>query len=210
MIDRLIIPVQNALLAPSARGLSGLGVTANQVTLAGFGLGVAAFVALAFGGFKLALGLILLNRLADGLDGAVARWQGPTDRGAFFDIACDFLFYALVPLGFALSDPGQNALAAAVLITAFVGTGSSFLAFATIAAKRGMTAGDYPTKGIHYVGGLTEGFETIALFVVMCLWPGAFPFLAYLFATLCLITTFLRWQMGWQTFTTTNTTKRTL
>ncbi|MGB5868594.1 MAG: CDP-alcohol phosphatidyltransferase family protein [Albidovulum sp.] len=209
MIDRFIVPLQETVLAPVAQGLSARGVSADQVTLTGFGAGVAGVVALAFGWYHLALVLILMNRVADGLDGALARLQGPSDRGAFLDIACDFLFYALVPLGFALADPGQNALAAAVLIAAFVGTGSSFLAFASIAAKRGMAAGDYPTKGIHYIGGLTEGAETIAVFAAMCLWPAAFPILAYLFAALCLITTLTRWHMGWQAFTnTTETTER--
>ena len=210
MIDRFIIPMQKKALAPVASGLSGLGVKADQVTLAGFGLGVCSIGALAFGGFKLALVLILLNRVADGLDGALARHQGPTDRGAFLGIACDFLFYALVPLGFALADPGQNALAAAVLIAAFVGTGSSFLAFAAVAAKSGMTTQDYPAKGLYYIGGLTEGAETIALFVAMCLWPGSFAGLAYLFAALCLITTFFRWHQGWLVFDPDETSKGTI
>ena len=144
--------------------------------------------------------MILANRLLDGLDGAVARLQGPTERGAFLDIALDFVFYALIPLGFALHDPAANGLPAAILLAAFIGTGSSFLAFSAIAAKRGLRAADYPTKGIYYLGGLTEGFETIAVFVAMCLWPGAFPVLAYVFALACGITTVLRWTQGWTLF----------
>ncbi len=125
--------------------------------------------------------------------------RGPTDRGAFLDIALDFLFYALVPVGFALADPA-NALPAAVLIAAFVGTGSSFLAFAAIAAKRGISAASYPSKGLYYLGGLTEGSETVALFVAMCLWPAAFAVLAYVFAAACALTTLTRWRQGWNTF----------
>jgi phosphatidylglycerophosphate synthase len=162
-------------------------------------LGVLAVPALALGWFQVALVLILLNRLADGLDGAVARINGPTDRGAFLDIALDFVFYALVPLGFALASPA-NALPAAVLIAAFVGTGSSFLAFSVIAAQRGLSARAYPTKGIYYLGGLTEGTETIAILAAMCLWPAAFAPLAYGFALACLVTTVMRWRMGWVLF----------
>jgi phosphatidylglycerophosphate synthase len=175
-------------------------VTADQVTLAGFALGLAAVASLAAGAFALGLGLFLANRIADGLDGAVARERGATDRGAFLDIALDFVFYALVPLGFALADPARNALAAAVLIASFVGTGSSFLACASVAARRGRTAADYPAKGIYYLGGLTEGAETIALFVVMCLWPAGFALLAYVFAGLCALTTLSRWHQGWTAF----------
>ena len=201
MIDALILPAQRRALNPLALALHRRGVAADSITLAGFAVGITAVPALALGWVWVALGLILLNRLADGLDGAVARLGRPTDRGAFLDIALDFVFYALIPLGFALADPATNALPAAVLIAAFVGTGSSFLAFAVIAAKRGMAAGDYPTKGIFYLGGLTEGFETIALFIAMCLFPALFPLLAYGFAAACALTTLSRWYQGWQAFT---------
>jgi phosphatidylglycerophosphate synthase len=163
-------------------------------------IGALAVPALAFGFYGLALAVLLLNRVADGLDGAIARHVGPTDRGAFLDIALDFVFYALFPLGFALADPGANALPAAVLITSFVGTGSSFLAFASIAARRGLAAAAYPRKGIHYLGGLTEGFETIVVFALMALFPAWFPVLAYGYALACGLTTALRWQMGWRAF----------
>ena len=200
MIDAAIVPAQRRALAPLALVLHRRGVTADQITLGGFAIGLAAIPALATGWFIAALVLILANRLADGLDGEVARMTAPTDRGAFLDIALDFVFYALVPLGFALADPAQNALPAAVLIAAFVGTGSSFLAFSVIAAKRGLSAEAYPTKGIFYLGGLTEGLETIAFFVAICLWPGAFPALAWIFAAACAITTLTRWLQGWQAF----------
>lgn len=202
MIDAAILPAQRAVLAPPAAWLAARGVRADQVTLVGFGIGLGAFGALWAGAFGLALGLIALNRLCDGLDGAIARLRGPTERGAFLDIALDFLFYALVPLGFALADPARNALPAAVLIAAFVGTGSSFLAYAAIAARCGRSSPAYPGKGLAYLGGLTEGAETIAVFAAFCLWPAAFPVLAFGFAAACLITTLTRWAMGWRSFTT--------
>lgn len=200
MIDRHILPLQQAALAPVARAIAARGIRADQLTLAGFGAGVLAFLVLAQGWEWLGLVLIVANRLLDGLDGAVARLSGPTDRGAFLDIACDFLFYALVPLGFAFADPARNATAAAVLIAAFVGTGSSFLAYAAVAAKRGLPAEAASPKGIPYLGGLTEGAETIAFFVAMCMLPRLFPLLAYGFAALCLVTTLTRWHAGWQAF----------
>lgn len=200
MIDAALLPVQARALQRPAAWLAARGVSADAITLAGFALGVCAVPALALGAPLAALAFIALNRLCDGLDGAVARIAGPTRRGAFLDIALDFVFYALVPLGFALAEPAQNALPAAVVIAAFVGTGSSFLAFATIAAQDGRTAADYPTKGIYYLGGLTEGFETIAFLVAACLFPAFFPILAYGFATACALTTILRWRMGWDAF----------
>lgn len=200
MIDRHLQPMMNFLLRPFARRLVNAGVGADQITLWGFGAGLLGAALVALDLPLIGLAFILLNRILDGLDGAVARLAGPTDRGAFLDIAADFLFYALVPLGFALADPGQNALPATILIASFMGTGSSFLAFAAIAAKRGRRAEDFPTKGIYYLGGLTEGAETIALFALMCLRPDWFPQLALFFAALCALTTAMRWYRGWQEF----------
>jgi phosphatidylglycerophosphate synthase len=200
MIDASLLPIQSALLAPIADWLHRRRISADVLTLTGFGLGALGAMAIAFGQWPVALVLIMANRIGDGLDGAVARLNGPTERGAFLDIALDFVFYALVPLGFALHDPADNALPAAILLAAFIGTGSSFLAFSVIAAKTGIKAPDYPGKGIYYLGGLTEGFETIAMFLAMCLWPSAFPMLAILFAAACALTTALRWSAGWSTF----------
>ncbi|MCR8547839.1 CDP-alcohol phosphatidyltransferase family protein [Salipiger sp. P9] len=200
MFDARLLPLQRRLLHGPARALHARGVRADWITLAGFAVGLCAVAAAAAGAFGLALAGLLANRLADGLDGEVARLAGPTDRGAYLDIALDFLFYALFPLGMALADPVANALPALVLVASFVGTGSSFLAFAVIAERRGIRAEDYPTKGIFYLGGLTEGAETIALFIAMCLFPGAFPGLALLFATACFLTTLTRWLAGWRLF----------
>jgi phosphatidylglycerophosphate synthase len=200
VIDRYLLPLQSRLLARPAAHLAARGFRADHITLAGLVTGLLAVPLLAFGLHGAALTAIVLNRLADGLDGEVARRTRPTERGAFADIAFDFAFYAAVPLGFALGNPAANALPAAILIASFVGTGSSFLAFAVIAAARGQRAADFPAKGIYYLGGLTEGGETILFFALACLWPAAFPALAYGFAALCLLTTLLRWHQGWITF----------
>lgn len=200
MFDAKLLPHVDRLLQPIAHALNRRGVRADHITLAGFGIGLLACAAAAFGAFGWALIGLVLNRLADGLDGAVARLNSPTDRGAFLDIALDFVFYALFPVAFALHDPGTNALAAAVLVGTFMGTGSSFLAFSIIAEKRGLSARDYPTKGIYYLGGLTEGAETIAVFAAFCLFPAGFPMLAWVYAALCAVTTVTRWFVGWQMF----------
>ena len=60
---------------------------------------------------------------------------------------------------------------------------------------------EYPDKGFYYLGGLTEGTETILLFVVMCLFPAWFPVLAYGFAALCLLTIISRIVIGIRIFT---------
>ena len=195
MFDRraqaLLRPVLNAI----ARGLVRAGISADALTWLGFAIGIAAALAIAWQAFVVGLVLLLVSRLLDGLDGSVARLTQPTDAGGFLDIALDFLFYAAIPLGFAVADPTTNALPAAVLLASFIGTGSSFLAFAALAEKRGLTDTALPGKSFYFLGGLTEATETIAVFAAMCLWPEHFAVLAYGFAALCVITTAMR--VGW-------------
>ncbi len=198
MLDRLAIgwlkPGLDRLAAPLVRA----GVGADAVTWAGFAIGIGAALAISQRQFGLGLALLLVSRLADGLDGAVARQTQPTDRGAFLDITLDFLFYASIPLAFALADPGANALAAAVLLAAFIGTGSGFLAYAVMAERRQLASKAFPAKGIFYLGGLTEATETIVCFALMCLWPAQFASFAYVFAALCGVTIGTRVFAGWQ------------
>lgn len=180
--------------------LAAAGVRPHTVTAMGFLAGVAAAACIVVQAYWIALGLILLNRLADGLDGAVARHGRLTDLGGYVDIVADFLVYAAVPFAFALADPQANALAAAFLIFSFVGTGSSFLAYAIIAGKRGIETRHRGHKSIYYLGGLTEGTETFALMVALCLFPGAFVWLAWGFGAACWVTTVFRVAAAAQDF----------
>lgn len=199
MLDRAAIALLRPGLDWAARGVARTGIVADQVTIAGFAVGIGSAVAIAHSHFGLGMVLLLTSRLADGLDGALARLTAPTDRGAFLDITLDFIFYASVPLGFALADPHANALPAAVLLAAFIGTGSSFLAFAALAAQRGLTNQALPDKGIYFLGGLTEATETLICFLLMCVWPQHFAIWAYGFAAMCAVTIATRLVAGWRT-----------
>jgi phosphatidylglycerophosphate synthase len=198
VLDRLALDLLRPGITRLAQALARARVQADQVTLAGFAIGMAAAVAIASQAYLSGLVLLLTSRLFDGLDGALARLTGATDRGAFLDISLDFIFYASIPLAFAFADPAANALPAAVLLAAFVGTASSFLAFAVLAAQRGLQSAVYPNKGIYYLGGLTEATETLVCFALMCLWPAQFALWAYGFAALCVLTIATRLWAGWR------------
>ena len=199
MLDRHLHPRLKPLLNLLVMKLDRPGIAPDGITLVGFAIGVLALPFLALGWYLAALVAIVLNRLLDGLDGALARRRGLTDAGGFLDIALDFLFYALVPFGFALANPAVNALPAAWLLFAFIGTGSSFLAFAAVADKYALSNPGYHHKSFYYLGGLTEGSETIAVFVLCCLFPQAFFWIAVVFGTLCWFTTLSRVWGGYQT-----------
>jgi phosphatidylglycerophosphate synthase len=200
MIDRQALAILKPVTDAAARWLAARGFSADQVSLAGFAIGLLAALVIAAGFPALAIVPLLLNRALDGVDGALARLFRASDRGAFLDIGFDFLFYAAIPLAFGLADREANALAAAVLLAAFVGTGTSFLAYAVIAEKRGLKSEAYPTKSFYYLGGLTEGAETIVCFLAMCWWPQHFAAIAYVYAALCTVTTVTRLWAGWQAF----------
>lgn len=199
MLDRFSIKIIKAPLHQIAKVFDAAGIKADYVTIFGFIIGLLAFPALVQQEYELALVLIIANRIFDGIDGAVARIQGITDSGGFLDITLDFLFYSLVPFGFVIANPENNAVAGAFLIFSFIGTGSSFLAFAVMAGKRNIENPIYKNKSLYYIGGLTEGTETIGCFIFICLFPHHFSLLAYLFGLLCWITTATRIWAGYHT-----------
>jgi phosphatidylglycerophosphate synthase len=200
VLDRWTMPLAQAPLQVVARGLQRMSVRPDQVTLVSFGIGMLSLPMLAWELYLAALAAILVNRIGDGVDGALARLTGKaSDAGGFLDIGLDFVFYAAVVLGFALADPAANALAAAFLLFAFIGTGTSFLAFAIMATRYGLERPHFQRKAFYYLHGLTEGTETILAFVLFCLWPQHFALLATLFAVACLITTATRLWGGYRT-----------
>ena len=199
MFDAQIRPLMDRLLNPVGRSLAARGVMANHVTIIGGLFGLAATVSVAFQLFDIAFWLILLNRVADGLDGAVARASMTTDFGGYLDIVCDFVFYSSIPFAFAVALP-ENSLASAFLIFSFIGTASSFLAFAILAEKHNISTEIRGKKAFYYLGGLTEGSETILLLLAMVIWPSYFILMAFGFGLLCWVTTITRIYAAYRQF----------
>lgn len=201
MLDGWMRGVIDPVLGRMGKSLAERGVTADAVTLAGLGLGLAAALVLALGGPGWAAALPLMaSRVADGLDGAVARARGKTDFGGYLDIVCDFVFYAAIPMAFVLRDPEANGVAGAFLLAAFYINGSTFLGYAVLAEKRGMQTRSRGEKSLYFTAGLLEGTETIGFFLILCLLPWAFAPLAWAFAALCLVTALSRVLLAVRTF----------
>lgn len=194
-LRRLIDPPLNRCAAWLAR----TGVSANALTIFGALLGSAAALAISQQQFALGLLLILINRIFDGFDGAVARINGATEWGGYLDTLADFLFYVSVPVAFGLASD-TNLLPALLLVASFTLTAVSFLGFAAIAARRGDTDGAHGAKAFIYSTGLMEGGETIAFFILFCLFPAYFPTLAMIFAALCILTVAQRIALAAKTF----------
>jgi phosphatidylglycerophosphate synthase len=200
VLDRHLRPLIDPPLGRMGRHLAQAGIHADWVTLAGLLLGLAAAFALAFEAFLLGLALVLLSRLADGLDGAVARERGISDFGGYLDIVSDFVFYAAIPLAFVWLDPAANGFVGAFLLASFYVNGATFLGFAILAEKRRMRTGVQGVKSLYYSAGLLEGSETIAFFVLICLFPAAFVPIAAIFGALCFFTAAARVLLAMRLF----------
>jgi phosphatidylglycerophosphate synthase len=199
MIDPLLNKFLRNPLRYLATQIIRQGISANKVTIAGFLLGMLSVPAIINGYYALALCLILLNRLGDGLDGAIARITTVTDAGGFLDITLDFIFYSAIVFAFICSNPTENAIAGSFLMLSFMATGGSFLAFAIMANKHGIDSPNYPQKSLHYMGGLAEGFETILVLCLFCIMPQHFVLIAFVFASICWLTALIRIWGGFKT-----------
>ncbi len=200
MLDGVMRLLIDPPLNAAGRRLAARGITADAVTLGGLVLGLLAAALIALGQPAWALLPLGLSRLADGLDGAVARASRKTDFGGYLDITCDFLFYGAVPLAFVLAAPADNGAAGSFLLTSFYANGATFLGYAILAEKHRLHTSARGAKSLYFTGGLLEGTETIAFFAALCLWPDWFAPLAWAFGTLCLITATSRVLLARQVF----------
>lgn len=200
MLDGAMRKVIDPPLGAAGRVLARWGISANAMTLAGLVAGLFAALSIAIGNPAEALWLILLSRLGDGLDGAIARATAQTDYGGYLDIAADFLFYGAVPTAFIIADPVANAIPGAVLLLAFYFNCATFLGYSVLAERRRLTTSTRGSKSLYFTGGLLEGTETVVFFLLICVFPGWFVPLAWLFALGTFVTAIARLLLGWQVF----------
>ncbi|MDD7969688.1 CDP-alcohol phosphatidyltransferase family protein [Roseinatronobacter alkalisoli] len=202
MLDRHIRPYIDPPLNRIGGHIAGWGLSANAVTFAGLAFGLAAAGAVVAEAFVLAMLFILASRLADGLDGAVARARGVTDFGGYLDITCDYAFYAAIPLAFVMLNPAAHGVAGTFLLLSFYVNAGSFLGFSVLAERRKMRSDAHGMKSLYFTSGLLEGTETIVFFLVLCLLPAWFSPLAFGFGVLCLFTAGARVLLAWKVFAT--------
>lgn len=166
--------------------LSKNGINANMISIFGFVIGMMAINFLAMNMYFEALMCILINRFCDVMDGAVARIEGVTPFGIFLDACLDFVFYAGVIFGFALAEPDENAVAACFLLFGFTASACAMLAYGVVSYQGAKKAKELDSSPF-YLGGLAQGFETLAAFVLLCMMPFAFLPIAIALGCWCLL-----------------------
>ena len=175
-------------LDQAAAGLERAGLTPDLVTTSGLVLGLGCCIAIAVDRWWLGLALWVLNRLADGLDGPLARRYGPTDFGGYFDILADFAVYGGVLVAIGISMPEARVVCLVVFLAYYL-SGSSFLAFSSLAARREVS-GD--GRSLNFPAGLAEGSETIAAYIVILALPSQAVLLLWIWAAIVIFTLFQR------------------
>ncbi|CAA9263089.1 MAG: Putative phosphatidylglycerophosphate synthase [uncultured Blastococcus sp.] len=178
MLDAAARRVLDAPLARAAAALDRPWLSPDRLTALGLVLGLGSAVAAGLQAWALALALWLVSRLADGLDGPLARRRRADGRaedagsGGFFDITADFCVYGSTVAGVAIGvtsaygAPWQPFLA--VLLAYYV-NGTAFLAFSSIAERSGRQLDD--GRSLSFLGGLAEGTETIVVHALWLLLP---------------------------------------
>ncbi len=170
MFDASVRQRLNHPLDRVAAAIASRGVQPNTLTGTGFLIGVGACVAIVADRWWLALGMWLLNRLIDGLDGSVARRVGPTRLGGFLDIMADFAIYGAMVVAIGWAVP-EARVAALFVFLAYYLNGAAFLAWSSLVAENAVSeegtdhAGD--ERSLNFPAGLAEGTETIVAMSVI-------------------------------------------
>lgn len=186
MIDARLRPVLAGTLDRLAAAVDRPWVSPNRLTATGLTLGLAASAAAAAGWWWPALMLWLVSRLADGLDGPLARRRRTASAlGGFLDIVADFTVYGAFVAGVALGVDGP-VTPFLVLLVAYYVNGAALLAYSSIAERLGRERGD--ERSLHFLGGLAEGTETIAVHSLFCLLPGFAGPIAWVWAAVVAVT----------------------
>ena len=199
MLDEYIRGHIDSYFDRFGKALASRGITPNQVTFLGGGLALIAMICAIFSYNVHACIFYLLNRFCDGLDGGVARHAKQTDIGGFLDVVFDFLAHAGLVVSLGIRDP-PILMAIIYLLFSFIGAMTTFLAYAIIVAKRKDVSELKGRRAFYYIGGISEGTETVLFLSIMCILPEYTESLALFFGSLCWITTFGRIVCAWNNF----------
>lgn len=194
MQDAFLRRQKDRLMTPMA-GQTFAAIHPNAISIIAMLIGLCSVIAILAQLYWVGLGLWVLNRIMDGLDGVVARvHQKQSDFGGYLDLFLDFIIYLAVPLAFLAATPTTvNLWAGLFLLTSYVLNSISWTTLAALLEKRQrhtinrLTSMEMPT-------GLIEGAETIVFYTLFYLLPGQ---IAILFTAMAILVVFTASQRVW-------------
>ncbi len=191
MFDERMRSLKDNAINPLAGNLSD--VPPWLLTMLGLVMGVITAVSLYQQQYLIGLIFWGLNRLFDGLDGAVARLSGhASDFGGYIDILFDFIIYAAIPIGLVLgqqsgTDGDTITLALIFLLATYYVNGASWMYLAAILEKRNQGNANKLTS-ITVPSGLIGGTETILFYTAFIILPSYIFWLFGVMGSLIIIT----------------------
>lgn len=207
MFDAALRPRIAPVLDRMASAMDRPWITPDRLTGLNLLLGLAS-AGLAAGQWWLpALAAWLLCRLADGLDGPLARRRrrrsGEEDsgRGGFWDISADFVVYGATVVGVGIGATaafGAPWLPFVLVLFAYYINGAVFLAFSSIAEKTGRQLDD--GRSLSFLGGLAEQAETVVVHSLWLIFPELAWGIAGVWAFLVAVSAAHRIWVGYRSF----------
>jgi phosphatidylglycerophosphate synthase len=186
-----------AISGPAGAWLARRGVSPNHVTGVAFVTGIGAAWLVAAGHPYGALAMWLASRVADGLDGAVARAAGATSAlGGYLDITLDMAAYAAMVVGFSVAYPAFNTAWISIL-AGYVLVITTTLALSEAAALAGRRV-SATNRTFQFTPGLAEAGETTGMYTLWLLLPQYLEPLAWVWAVALLATGVQRTCLAWR------------
>lgn len=194
MIDRKLRKVLFRTFDELARSVDHPRISPDLITLLGFITGLAGAFSAWQRSWFLALILWLFSRIADGIDGALARTRVASgaprnSAGGYLDIMADFTIYGSFVVGVAHGS-GGNYLPFIFVLLAYYLNGTSFLAFSAIGEKEGIRIED--DRSLSFIHGIAEATETIIVHSAWCIFPTSAAKIASVWAGVVFISATLR------------------
>jgi phosphatidylglycerophosphate synthase len=189
---RAVLPVA---AGPFARALVRRGVSPHLITVLAFGIAVVAAALVAAGYAVVGVVVWLVGRVADGLDGLVAREGGRISAfGAYIDITLDMAAYSVMVIGFAIASP-EPRLAWLAILAAYTLAITSTLALSNAATALGRTIS--PTdRTFQFTTTLAEAGETSIMYALWALFPHWLPWLTWTWVAIVIVAVFARSRLA--------------
>jgi phosphatidylglycerophosphate synthase len=177
--------------------LGKIGVKPNHISVYGFVVGIVGCIAIGMASYMFGLFLILLNRLCDGVDGAVARYnqeQGekPNAYGAYLDTVLEMLLFGAFVFLFVLGQPHHATGGVFILF--------SFLGLFTTSLGSYVVGNNNIKRPFYHPVNLVQRTEIVGFIILSCFYPDAFSAIAVLFGVLCWFTTISRIWFAYRDF----------
>jgi len=183
MLDNFTRPFKDKILKPFVIFLSKF-LSPNAISIISFLFALVSMWSILQTKLAMAFAFWVLNRVFDGLDGAVARYSNrQSDWGGYLDIMLDFVTYALIPLIFTqVFGRGELSwIALSIMLALFYINGASWMYLSALLEKR--SAGSLSRGGqtsVSMPSGLVEGTETIIIYSLFYIFPNRLELLYYI------------------------------